>query len=142
MKIPKRKIIAPVLATAVVIVVWFSMSLGMNMRNDGTMTGCVFDQATTCPMNYEEHVDHWQQTVLAVLPSSDLLRTALFATILIGAAWLSLFGKRQSASKRAHTMRLMQSRRERIAKWANYLLQALANGILHPRIYNILPSLS
>jgi len=53
-----RKFTGLILTLAVIVVIFFGMNEGMNMRQDGTMSGCIFDQSVTCLMDYAEHIQH------------------------------------------------------------------------------------
>lgn len=133
-----KKFIGLILASAFVAVMLFGLNAGMDMRQDGTMSGCVFDQSVTCPMNYQEHINHWQQTFTATQPTQNTILVLLVVIAFGGAALLfSSFLKWQRYAQEAHYLpQTVRRQREITAKLSDHILQALSKGRLNPKLYN------
>lgn len=133
-----KKLIGLILASAFIAVMLFGLSMGMDMRQDGTMSGCAFDSSVTCAMNYREHINHWQQTFTATQPTQNtvlalLVVIALGGTALLFHSWLNW----QRYAQAAHFVpQSVHKQREIIAKLSDHILQALSDGTLNPRLYN------
>ena len=126
-----------ILTLAIVAAIFFGMNAGMDMRQDGTMSGCMFDQSVTCPMDYGEHIQHWQQTFTAIQPTqNDLL--ALLIIVFVGVPFFTIFSQWQIFFHRQAVMPKTQWRqRNIIAKLSDHILQALSDGILNPKLYKV-----
>lgn len=133
-----RKFTGLILASAFVAVMLFGLNMGMDMRQDGTMSGCVFDQSIICPMSYQEHINHWQQTFTAMQPTQNTILTLLVVIALGGTALLfhSWLNWQRYAQETHYIPQAVHRKREIIAKLSDHILQALSNGILNPKLYN------
>lgn len=134
----RQKFTGLILTLSFVAVTLFGLNMGMDTRQDGTMSVCIFDQSVTCSMNYQEHINHWQQTVVAAQPMQNTTLTLLIVITLGGAALLfySLLKRNSCAQVVHHIAQSIQRQREIIAKLSDHILQALSDGILNPRLYN------
>lgn len=115
-----------------------SHSLGMEMKDDGTMGGCMFDgQAAICPMTFTEHISKWQ-SMFSVIPQKSTFLIQLL--VLISAFVLAAFAIRRN---------LLRSLFSYFSdRWKFYLKnnphlplfdqlrEAFSNGILNPKIYD------
>lgn len=128
-----------IFALAFIAAMLFGLSTGMDMRQNGTMSNCMFDQSVTCPMNYREHIDHWQQTFTATHRAQNTILALLMVIVLGGAALLfsSLLKRRAYAQATHHVSHIRQRQYEITAKLSNPVLRALSDGILNPRLYNL-----
>jgi hypothetical protein len=117
-----------------------SHTFGMEMRENGTMGGCLFDgKAEICPMAFSEHLSRWQGMFTAIPQKADVLIT-LFLLI-------SAFGAFLLFNLRRHLLLLMFSRLS--DRWRlyikqnphlslfNHLREAFSQGILNPKIYDL-----
>lgn len=135
-----RKFIGLILASAFVAVVFFGLNMGMDRRQNGDMSGCMFNQSATCPMDYQEHVNHRQEIFTATQPEQNAALTLLIM-IVIGSAILPFFS---FFKRRVHTLRMpciLQSilkQCEITAKLSDHILQDLSGGILNPKLYDSL----
>lgn len=132
-----QKLTGLILALSFIIVMLLGLNMGMDMRQDGTMSGCAFDSSVTCPMNYQEHINHWQQTFVATQTTQNLLATLLIILFIGGSALLSSFFNRATYSEEA--VRIppgIWKQRNMLAKLFDQILQALSSGILNPKLYN------
>ena len=126
-----------ILTLAVVTAMFFGMNAGMDMNQDGIMSGCMFDQSVKCPMDYSEHIQNWQQTFIAIQPTQNNLLTLLII-VFISAPFFVVFSQWQNVIKwRAVIPKTQWRQRNIIAKLSDHILQALSDGILNPRIYNV-----
>ncbi|OJI06577.1 hypothetical protein BK004_02740 [bacterium CG10_46_32] len=126
-----------ILTLAIVAAIFFGMNAGMDMRQDGTMSGCIFDQSVTCSMDYSEHWQHWQQTITAIQPSQNNL-LALLIIVFVGVPFFAAFSQWQNFVQLQSVIPKTQWRqRNIIAKLSDHILQALSDGILNPKIYNL-----
>lgn len=132
-----QKLTGLILALSFITVMLFGLNTGMDMRQDGTMSGCVFDSSVTCPMNYQEHINHWQQTFVATQTTQNLLATLLIILCFGGGALLSSFFNRTTYLEEAgQTPPGIWKQRNILAKLFDQILQALSSGILNPKLYN------
>lgn len=112
-------------------------SSGMEMKDDGTMSGCMFDgRAEICLMTLAEHISNWQG-IFSVIPqkSNFLIQILVLVSTLILAVFalrrnllLSFFGYFSERWKLYLKQNLHLS-------LFNYLREALSQGILNPKIY-------
>lgn len=140
-----QKITGLVLALCFLTVMLFGINIGMDMRQDGTMSGCAFDSSVTCPMGYEDHVNHWQQTFIAVQPTQNMLTTVLLILSLDGAMLLfSLLQNnwRRHSPETHYLPQAIHRQREIIAKLSDHILRAVSRGKLNPRLYNFSHTIS
>lgn len=111
------------------------LRLGMDHNQNGTMKGCVFmmqqGDSAVCSMSAAEHLLQWQQFLLAE-PKSDqhILLTALALTVILPV----LLALPTRALSKTPDFKL-QRWRARIMKLFDYLLQALSQGILRPKVF-------
>ena len=113
------------------------MNAGMDMRQDGTMSGCIFDRSVTCPMDYEEHIQHWQKTFTATQPTQNNL-LALLIIVFVSIPFFVAFSQWQNfVHLQAVVPKTQWRQRNIIAKLSDHILQALSDGILNPKIYNV-----
>lgn len=116
-----------------------SHSLGMEMRTDGTMGGCMFDgRAQICPMAFTEHISNWQSMFSVILQKSFF-----FVQILV---LISTFIVAVSALRRNLLFLLFSYFSER---WKfsiknnpnlplfDFIREAFSRGILNPKIYDL-----
>lgn len=139
-----RKFTGLILTSTFVVVMLFSLNMGMDMRQDGTMSGCAFDSSVTCPMNYQEHINHWQQTFIATQTTQNTILALLVVIALGGTALLfsSFLNWQKYSQETHHIARTVHRQREITAKLSDHILQALSNGILNPRLYNLSHTIS
>ena len=131
----RQKFTGLILALAVVAAIFFGMNAGMDMRQDGTMSGCMFHQSVTCPMDYAQHIQHWQQTFTATLPTQNHI-LALLVAFFLGATFFAVFSRRQNVIQWQAIPQMLLRQQNIIAKLSDHILQALSDGILNPKIYN------
>lgn len=134
-----QKIIGFALSLVFIAITFFGLNMGMDMRHDGTMSGCMFDQSLTCPMNYQEHVNHWQQIFAAIQPAQSATPALLVGIALGGAAFLfsSFFRRTTYQDERNYIPPDIWKQRTILAKLSDHILQALSNGILQPKRYHL-----
>ena len=130
------KIVAVFITTVFVIVALFGINSGMNMRQDGSMTGCMFDQSMDCPMGYTEHISQWQQTFIAVQnTNNDILLSIIL--LLMGAGMILSFLRYRNYDFESHfDVSKIHKERNGLAKLFDYVLRALSDGRLNPKIYD------
>ncbi|MCF7905730.1 hypothetical protein K9L63_00875 [Candidatus Gracilibacteria bacterium] len=127
-----------ILTLSFAVVTLFGLNMGMDMRQDGRMSGCAFDSSATCHMNSQEHINHWQQTFTATQPTQStmlalLAGMAFGGTALLFHSWLNW----QRYDQKVHSIpQSVHKQREIIAKLSNHVLRALSNGTLNPVLYN------
>lgn len=133
-----RKFIGLILVAAFAAVTFFWLNMGMDRRQNGDMSGCVFDQSAVCPMGYREHINHWQGMFAAAQPAQNSLLVFLVLIVLGGMApsFFSLFRWQVCAWEIYHIPQSILKWREITAKLSDHILQALADGILNPKLYN------
>lgn len=111
-------------------------SLSMNMKTDhnGHGKSClmVMDGELVCTMNPIQHLSIWKRMITAVTPLI-ILSVAIFSTIIYG-LWLE-WSIIQEQSKFLSHESTRRRKRNRLLQLFDYLLQALASGILHPKLY-------
>lgn len=104
----------------------------MKMGEMGPMANCALAHAATlCPVTVTQHLQFWQQVFVTTSPTAMLL--ALVLT-------LAAFSLRQVIdSLHAAATRLRYNVRQMLGEptllLGDYLKQAFAQGILHPKIY-------
>ncbi len=134
----RHKFTRLILALAFATVTLFGLNMGMDMRQEGTMSGCMFDQSVTCQMNYQVHVNHWQSTFSATQPAQNTLLALLVVITLGGVAlfFSSLLKRQVCAQEISHIPQSRWRHRNMMAKLFHHILQALSNGRLNPKFYN------
>lgn len=133
-----KKIIGLVLVSAFVAVIFSGLNMGMDRRQDGAMSGCVFNQSTVCPMGYQEHINHWQGIFVAVQPAQNSLFVFLVLITLGGTAlpFFQFFKWRIHTQEAYRPLQSIRKLREMMAKLSDHILQALSDGTLNPKLYN------
>lgn len=111
----------------------FGIHMGMDMNENGDMSGCIFmsGESAMCPMDWSEHLLRWQQAFTSTLPSKSTLlalAVALFAGI-------AIFIAPQIIRNNAPPLAVCRER-SNAAKLSNHLLQDFSDGRLNPKIYS------
>ena len=133
-----QKLLGLLIATTFV-ATFFCMSTEVSL-NKGDQTSCcisTFSHASTHQIDFGEHVRHWQQAFAATQPSPNnllSLLSAIFATLGFG-VFISQF--RSNEPKLNLFSSKLCRERNAIAKLFDSILQALSNGILNPKLYNL-----
>ena len=133
------KLVGVVIVAVFALVVLFALNMDMRMDVHNSMSDCRFmnSGSTICQMSFAEHLSHWQQTFIATAPPHNaplLGLTVLFA----GIALSSLFLNFQKYALESHTVqRRLWGERNSLSKLFDPIVQALSEGILNPRIYNL-----
>lgn len=114
-------------------------TLGMEMRGDGTMSGCLFDgKAEICLMTFSDHLSRWQGMFTTIPQKADPLIT-LFLLILIFSAFLLSNLRRRLLLLLFNCLfdrwRLYLKQNPHLSLF-NHLQEAFSQGILNPKIYN------
>lgn len=112
-------------------------SAQMEMKDDGTMSGCLFDgRAEICLMTIAEHISRWQG-MFTVIPQKTDLRVLLFALIsAIGALAVSALRRNHHfLSKHSSDRRRLYLKQNPHIPLFNPLREAFSRGILNPKIY-------
>lgn len=114
-----------------------SQSMQMEMNDDGTMSGCLFDgRAEICLMTIAEHLSRWQGMFIAISQKTDLL-TLLFSFISAIGALVVFALKKNGLLLLKHLSdrwRLYLKRNPYIPLF-DPLREAFSQGILNPKIY-------
>jgi len=109
------------------------VGMGMNMRSNGSMAGCLFmnHPGALCPMNALEHVARWQK-IFSAIPALRLLYISLFALQLLYILSSSLLTNFKPDLKRTlHAL----VKDNKLLIFFDYLILAFSRGILNPKIY-------
>lgn len=115
-----------------------SHSLGMEMRDNGTMGGCMFDgQAAICPMTFAEHLSKWQD-MFTVIPQKSIILIQLL--VLISTFAIVAFALRQHLllslfSYFSERWKFYIKNNPNLALF-DRLREAFSQGILNPKIYD------
>lgn len=115
-----------------------SYSLGMEMKDNGTMGGCMFDgQAAICPMTFAEHLSKWQG-MFTVIPQKSTVIIQLLA--LISTFVIAAFTLRQRLllllfSYFSERWKLYLKNNPHLPLF-DRLREAFSQGILNPKIYD------
>lgn len=133
-----RKFIGLILVAAFAAITFFGLNMGMDASQDGTMSGCVFNQSAVCPMGYREHINHWQGMFAAARPAqnSSLVFLVLIVLGSVALSFFPLFKRQVCARKICRVPQSILKWREITAKLSDHILQALSDGILNPKLYN------
>jgi len=114
-----------------------SYSSDMKMKDDGQMSGCIFDgRAEICLMTFAEHLSRWQGMFTAIPQKADLL-VLLFALIsAIGVLVFSILKQNQLLLLKyfSDRWRLYLKQNPHIP-FFDPLREAFSQGILNPKIY-------
>lgn len=97
------------------------------------MVGCplVMGKTTFCPMNLADHLSLWRSSFTAPLPLS------LYAAAVVLALWWNRWNRRRWRERwrlAAVRWRPYWQKLSRLPMLAEYLRQAFAAGILHPKV--------
>lgn len=115
-----------------------SHSSGMEMRDDGTMGGCMFDgRAEICPMTLAEHISNWQ-SMFSVIPqkSTVLIQLlVLISTLILAASVLGWRSPPSLFSYFSERWRLYIKNNPNLPLF-DRLREAFSQGILNPKIYD------
>lgn len=134
------KLITPFVLLSLFFIVGFGLShsLGMEMKNDGTMGGCMFDgKAAICPMTFAEHLSRWQG-MFSVIPQKSAFLIQLL--VLISTLVLAVFALRRNLllslfSYFSERWRLYLKNNPHLL-FFDPIREAFSQGILNPKIYN------
>ncbi len=109
---------------------WSLFSMSMNMN--GQMVNCPFmnDLSNLCPMSVSEHINQWQQFFTIIREKIILLYP--FVLLLVVSL---IIGKKTCNSLQRYRHYLYRYKPE--IKLFNNLLIAFSQGILNPKIYNL-----
>lgn len=114
------------------------LSNDMEMNDNGTMSGCLFDgRAEICPMTITEHLSRWQGMFTAIPQKADLL-ILLFAIIsAVGVLAFSILKQNQLLLLKyfSDRWRLYLKQNPHLSLF-DHLREAFSRGILNPKIYN------
>ena len=120
--------IAIISVIVVPIVLLSSVSLGMAMRADGTMSNCLFGHDMGfCPMSLFEHIDVWQSMFIVILPV-----IVIFSSLLLN-SFFTFLNKELIVFIKL-LLKLYQKYKPDIPLF-DYLKELFSQGILNPKIY-------
>lgn len=126
---PILKLISFLMIGVFLLVVGLSVSMGMIMSMDGTMSPCPFmdDHGAICPMTVAAHISSWQQlsTALPTLVSVTALISLLFCF-----AFFSVF----KPSPQLQFFRRLRKRNLEVKVFSSLFL-ALSRGVIHSRLF-------
>lgn len=125
------------------ILAFFSMNIigtthtfGMELQDDGAMGDCPFtDHATVCAMSIPEHLSIWQGMFTAAPQKNFAIIFFLFVAVAVAVPGT----KRQIYAlfmRRSSRWRMYIKERSRLQPF-HYLREALSQGILNPKIYDL-----
>ncbi len=111
----------------------FGLGLSMPTDKHGMMSNCPFMAKTSslCDMNAADHIGKWQQLFTSLQISIFLL------LLIIASSLIYFFIKMQSDHQTSSSFwyRYYKDKNPEL-KLYNYLLLALSDGIIHPKLYN------
>ncbi len=110
--------------------------MGMGIKSDGTMGGCLFSgKSEICTMTFTEHISHWQSMFTTTFPQKAfaVALLVLLAVVSVAVAILTrnLF---LLSSYYATRWRLYIKQNPNLSLF-NPLKEAISAGILNPKIY-------
>lgn len=111
---------------------------GMQMNDDGTMSGCLFDgKAKICNMTFSDHLSRWKGMFTAITQKANLFILLFLLISSVGA--LLLFNARRRLllllfSRFSNRWRLYIRHNPELSLF-NPLREAFSQGILNPKIY-------
>jgi O-antigen/teichoic acid export membrane protein len=114
----------------------FWHSIFMPMDRAGEMAGCPFmgEFSVLCRMGATGHIERWQ-TMFTAVPQK-LLSVLLAAVLLLSVIIRFIFYRRWHLWRpRLCTAERAYTREHSFRSFFNYLTEAFAQGILHPRLY-------
>lgn len=126
------KILAVLTVAVFITVAFFGINSGMDVRQDGSMAGCVFDKSTVCLMSVIEHIAQWSNIFTATSEKN------IFSIFTLGLLLLTAFFKRCAINLFNCVLPEFRIYRVKnnISKLFDYIIQAFSSGILNPKIYN------
>lgn len=136
----KREFVGSLMAATFVIALFFCLNT-VNMVHDASASCCTptsySSAASSHRMDLGDHLQHWKQTFSATNPSPSHLLLAL-GIIFVSLGLRSSFLQAGTHKTWIHQLSPTTYReRNAIAKIFHPILQALSNGRLHPRLYNL-----
>jgi len=132
----EKKLPASIMWAAVIafgLLALFGLPLSMTTNEHGQMANCPFMSQVQvfCQMGAGEHVREWQRAITGIPQKFfDVAITGLL--VLLG--WHFVHILRQGSAAIAETVQRLR-RRRKLAKCFNFLELALAQGILHPKVW-------
>lgn len=135
--ITSHQALAIFLAGAFLFGATFAMPLGMQIDEHGNMSNCPFllEQTSVCSMGIMEHIAKWQQFFTVLLSQSDVLASIIF--LFLNFVLLAIFIHVLNTSPTALALFPPIPKNKPEAKLFNHLATAFSQGILHPRIYEV-----
>lgn len=113
-----------------------SLTMGMEMRDDGSMGGCLFDgRAEMCAMSFTEHLSQWHSMFTVPTPQKALAFALLllFAVVFVA---IAIFKRNLLLLFSYYTTRWrLYIRHNPELSLFNPLREAFSRGILNPKIY-------
>jgi len=113
-----------------------SQSMGMEMRDNGTMGGCMFTgMEEICEMSFTEHLTQWQSmfTTTVTQNAFTVILLLLLAVVFVA---VGIFKRNLLLLSSRHTTRwrLYIKQKPNLSLF-NPLKEAFSQGILNPKIY-------
>lgn len=113
-----------------------SQTMGMEMRSDGTMGGCLFSgMEEICEMSFTEHLTEWQSmfTTTVTQNAFTLILLLLLAVVFVA---VGIFKRNLHLLSSFHATRWrLYLRYNPELSLFNPLKEAFSQGILNPKIY-------
>lgn len=114
-------------------------TLGMEMREDGTMGGCLFTMGTAaeiCPMTALDHISAWQQLFISTSEKASSI-LLLFALLAIATVFY-VYNKKWRWEELQRNFLVLKLYLKRHASLPTYdtLRELFSRGILNPKIYD------
>ncbi|OGZ04860.1 MAG: hypothetical protein A2845_05200 [Candidatus Lloydbacteria bacterium RIFCSPHIGHO2_01_FULL_49_22] len=124
-----KKAVALIMLSVFFLVGGWSISMGMTMQTNGTMTPCPFmdDNGASCPMSLVAHIADWQQ--LSTARPTDV-SLAVIALVLL--FFVQYFAER--IDRPPLSLEHLRARNARVRFFAT-LFSAFSRGILHSRLF-------
>ena len=112
-----------------------SHSFGMEMKDDGTMGGCLFTGVDEiCIMTFTEHLSAWESMFIGIPVKSAILSLLVFAfALLLFAGFLKRYFI-LALERMAALQKLYLVHHPNLSLF-NPLREAFSQGILNPKIY-------
>ena len=113
-----------------------SLSMGMGMKDDGTMGGCLFTgMEEICTMKFDEHLAQWQSMFTTTAPQKALAFALLLLLAVVFVA-VAIFKRNLLLLFSHHATRWrLYIRHNPELSLFNPLREAFSQGILNPKIY-------
>lgn len=113
-----------------------SQSMGMEMKDDGTMGGCLFTgMEEICTMKFEEHLAQWQSMFTTTAPQKALAIALLLLLVVVFVAVAILKRNLLLLFSYYTTRWRLYIRHNPELSFFNPLKEAFSQGILNPKIY-------